>query len=464
MSLTNDAVSVFKTRFLSVIHRNESKLSQVDVSEEASPSTVPTLPDQSLLALARDTADIRRGHDAILTKAATLSTLQEDLLAVFERAYQALEQLAEARAHLAKAEAVAKFEHDAREAASQRLAGLSATYHQAISELERLRPENKHLEAALQHTSEKLARFEAENAALTDNLVKAGAELDRKRADEGVAKREHDAVKAELASANKFIAQKLTDISQLNERCEIAEQSARASGRALEESRSECASALVRLDEERVHFANAQSRIAALETQLKDLGEKFSSARAEWSRSAEGSNQTIIDLRDKLGQAGGLDEARQRLLAAAQADLAALRQQCGELESRLAESQLTASQTQARAESAEAAGEQLTKDLAASKRLHQSLLRRVKPMIAALREKNAESTKLAATLGDFEQRFLTFQTESAEIIRGLQHRETSLVAELEGARARRVVAEGALAVDRSFRPIEMQRISVDREK
>jgi hypothetical protein len=110
-----------------------------------------------------------------------------------------------------------------------------------------------------------------------------------------------------------------------------------------------------------------------------------------------------------------------------------------------------------RAEAAEAGRDQFGKDLEGSKRLHQSLLRRVKPMIAALREKNAESARLSSTLSDIDQRFLTYQSESGDTIRSLQDRETFLVAALETERARRVVAEGALAIDRSFRPIETQK-------
>ena len=95
-----------------------------------------------------------------------------------------------------------------------------------------------------------------------------------------------------------------------------------------------------------------------------------------------------------------------------------------------------------RAEAAEAARDQNGADLASSKRLHQSLMRRVKPLLMALREKGAESVKLGATLADMERRFLTYQSEAGDMIRALQDRETQLVADLEAERARRVVAEG----------------------
>ena len=60
-------------------------------------------------------------------------------------------------------------------------------------------------------------------------------------------------------------------------------------------------------------------------------------------------------------------------------------------------------------------------------------------------------------MADFEKRFATYQAESGATIRHLQDKETHLVADLEAERARRVVAEGSLAIDRSFRPSEAHR-------
>src|ERR1700690_3269259 len=234
MSLTNDAVTVFKNTLMSVIHKPEQRalpapLAPVMVEQTTSPTTVPSLLDQSLLAVARDAADIRRDHDAILTKTATLSTLQEDLHGAFERAYQALEQLAEARSQLAKAEAVARFEHEARENAAQRLSGMTATYHQTVSELEKLRPEARRLETSLRQTGDRLLQVAIEDATLTKPPNEWKAESERRTASEAALRREHEELKTELASTNGYVAQRVSEISQLHERCEIAEQGARTS-------------------------------------------------------------------------------------------------------------------------------------------------------------------------------------------------------------------------------------------
>ncbi len=175
-------------------------------------------------------------------------------------------------------------------------------------------------------------------------------------------------------------------------------------------------------------------------------------------------NEAVARLQDELAQAQGREEAHQRLLGAAQADLGALRGKNGEIEGQLGETRLLAHQSLARAVNAETERDNLANELGGSKRLHKSLLRRVKPMIGALRERNAESVKLTATLADFERRFRAYQSEGAETIRVLQDKETHLIAELETERARRVVAEGALAIDRSFRPTESHRRKKDQER
>ena len=174
---------------------------------------------------------------------------------------------------------------------------MTATYHQTVSELERLRPETKRLETSLRETGDRLLQIEVENASLTEQVNEGKAEIERRNASEAGLRREHEAVKAELASTNGYVAQRVSEITALHERCEIAEQGARTSARALEESRSECASALMRLDEERVKLASAESVVTALDSQLKDLGEKFSSSRAAWSQEAEGFNDTWRDSR-----------------------------------------------------------------------------------------------------------------------------------------------------------------------
>jgi chromosome segregation ATPase len=424
---------------------------------ETSPPTAPTLLDQSLLAVAQESADIRRNHDVILTKAATLRTLQEDLVEAFDRAYQALEHLAEARSQLAKAETVAKFESDAREVTARRLAAMTASYHQATSDVEKLRPEVERLGALLAQAEEKITQGESEIAQLTERLDAARVADERRNSVEATMQRELESLRGELASTNKYIAQKVSEASLLRERCEVSEQTARAAEKAVEEARGEAAGALIRLDEERVNTASAQSRIAAQETQLKDLGEKFSTARAVWSQEAERFNETVGRLKDELGKANGRNEAHQRLLAAAQTELTTMRERIGLMEAQLSESRLAASEALARAESAEQARDEVAKNFALSKRLQQSMLRRVQPMIGALREKNGENTRLNATLADFERRFAAYQKETGDTIRVQQEKVSALVADLETERARRVVAEGALAIDRSFRPIETNR-------
>lgn len=457
MSLTDDAVKVFKNTIMFVKHKPDGRDAHPLMIEPPELSPPPAIMDESLLAVARDSADIRREHDSILAKTAALATLQDELHAAFDRAYQALGDLAEARSLLAKAERSAKFERDARESVSERLAATTSEYHRSVSELERLRPEVRRLDAALAQANERISDLEGDQTSLNAKLEDARADIERRRAEEAQVRREHDAVHVELAAANAYVAQKISEIAQLHERCEIAEQASRASARALDEARGEAGSALARLDEARVALASTESRVAALEAQLRDLTDKFSAASATWTHDAEHANESIGRLKDELAQAAGRDEALQRLLSGAQSEAGLLRRQHADQESQISDLRLRLTQALARAESAETARDQRRGDLATSRNLHQSLLRRVKPLIASLRDKAAESAKLSATLADFEKRFSTYQTETGATIRHLQDKETQLVADLEAERARRVVAEGSLAIDRSFRPSEAHR-------
>ena len=122
MSLTDDAVKVFKNTLMFVKHKPDGREAPPMMIEPPHLDPPPPMMDESLLAVARDSADIRREHDSILAKTSVLASLQGELHAAFDRAYQALADLAEARSLLAKAERSAKFERDARESVSERLA------------------------------------------------------------------------------------------------------------------------------------------------------------------------------------------------------------------------------------------------------------------------------------------------------------------------------------------------------
>ncbi len=461
MSLTHDAVKVFKNTIFFVTHRHDYKDDSPLLIDP--PELAPSAPmmDESLLAVARDSADIRREHDAILAKASTLANLQNELHAAFDRAYQALDDLAEARSQLAKAERTARFEREARESVSERLASTTSDYHRTVSDVERLRPEVRRLDHALAQANSRIVELETDQTSLNAVYDEARSEIEHRRAEEAQLRREHDSVHVELSSANAYVALKINEIAQLHERNEIAEQSSRASVRALDEARVEAANALARLDEERVALASSDSRIAALEAQLRELTDKFLNAGSVWSLECERANETISRLKEDLAQAGGRDEAFQRLLTASQSETNLLRRQGADLEGQLSEMRIKLSQTQARAQTAESVRDHLRADLMNSRNLHQSLLRRVKPLIASLRDKAAESAKLNSTLTDFERRFATYQVETGASIKHLQDKETQLVAELEAERARRVVAEGALAIDRSFRPSDAYRSHPD---
>ena len=81
-------------------------------------------------------------------------------------------------------------------------------------------------------------------------------------------------------------------------------------------------------------------------------------------------------------------------------------------------------------------------------------MRRVKPLIAALRQKKTELSQMALRIEDLEGRFDSRRLELESVIEQLQEKMTVLIEDLEAERSRRILAEGALGLDRDKRVAE----------
>ena len=86
-----------------------------------------------------------------------------------------------------------------------------------------------------------------------------------------------------------------------------------------------------------------------------------------------------------------------------------------------------------------------------TKSQQRNLVRRVKPLIAALREKQVEARKLALQIEDLESRLDVRGRELEALNLNSETRLRALIEELETERSRRILAEGALGLDRDTR-------------
>ena len=157
-----------------------------------------------------------------------------------------------------------------------------------------------------------------------------------------------------------------------------------------------CDAALSKLDEERVHLASSESRSAAQEAQLFGSRRDLSLRRGRpWSGESEPAcNATVGELRVRA--CANERPSTRRVIAWSSACAERPRRpeppvrRSGGQSGRKVASPFSIRRR--RAEGAEAARDRLVNDLSTSKRLHLSLLRRVKPIGSrSLREMNAES-------------------------------------------------------------------------
>lgn len=453
MSLTTDAVSALKSRLFSVTNRPDGPDAGALVASIVAPAgpEINLMGDDGLMAVGRDSANIRDLHDAILRKASLLTTLQDDLYLAFERTYGALDQLADARSQLAQAEAVAHVEKEARETTQQRMRELSETGQRTTSELEKMRIENKRLVSALHQVEEKARKLETENASLSETLAQTQAELEHHREQGDLQTKEIEALRAELQFADQIITVRSTELMQAVQRSEIAEQTVRSLNSSLEEVRVEAAMLGTSLEDERISLASANSRLASLDAQLRDVGESAAQARALAQTEGDKLRRQITELKGQLSQTEGLEQLQRQLLAQSQAEQQSQREKLNSLDRRLAEAELAADQAMQRAANAEAARLRIEKEIASSKKTQKSLLRRVKPLISALRDRTATAAELTAVVAELEERQQAAQRDGQALIEQMQEREAGLVAQLEAERVRRIVSEGALAIDRSLR-------------
>jgi hypothetical protein len=144
----------------------------------------------------------------------------------------------------------------------------------------------------------------------------------------------------------------------------------------------------------------------------------------------------------------------ERLLAELRLELQARNDQLKQTERRALDSAMTAEQSAQKLLAAEA---ELDKTLAgniSSRAQRRAMMRRVKPLIAALRQKKTELSQMALRIDGLEGRFDSRRLELEAIIEQAQEKMTGLIEDLEAERSRRILAEGALGLDRDKRVAE----------
>ena len=149
--------------------------------------------------------------------------------------------------------------------------------------------------------------------------------------------------------------------------------------------------------------------------------------------------------------AAAVEAVREGMLRDGQAERVALAERLRQAERTMANLELAERQAGETRLIAEQARESALNRLEAAQAAQKRMLKRVTPLIAALREKTEEAGAKTTLVADLESRLEERTRALDAATRSADGRASALTAELETERARRTMAEGALAEGRDRR-------------
>ncbi len=411
---------------------------------EAAPEPEP----EALSAVGRENENVRRRHEEIFRKAQWLVSLQDDLADAFGHSERTLEDLARTKLELAKLEAIGKFEHEAHEEAIQRAEALREASERANSELELLRPEATRLAKAARDSAARLQALEGEHATLREAHAQMQIELAKEVGAGKFLWQDLDAARAELQTADALIEQQRFENAQLTQKLEIADETARALNQSGEDLHRQLARSAADLDKERAALTEARARITSLESQLDERQREHARLRAQWQSEADQFRSEIGELRGQATHAAAVEAVQERMAQDLQAEVKSKNEELRRAERRAAEAESAAAQAAEKLKDAQIARAKAEANRVSGRSMHQTLARRFKPLIQALRAERNDGKQKRAVIADLETR-LEHKTHELNLhSRKSEARAAALIAELEAERSRRILLEGALSVNR----------------
>ena len=407
--------------------------------------------DSALGAVGRESEALRRNHVDILGNLRALASMEDEITETFRRAETLFDELAQSKAEVARIEAVARVEREAHEAAMQRNSDLSQQYERTRSELDAALAQSQRLAGSLQKAEAEGKGLEQSKADLTERLTRA--ESAHAAAQEAGRLAELDLVvlRADLEASDLRLAQTHAELAKALQDHEIAQERAGVIERQLEETRAQAAQWASELAREKDALSSSRQRERALDGELAAAHEELARHRAAAQNEIAAAREQIAALSGKLTHAEAIEAVRERMLQDMQAERANWDERRTAAERSARESELAARQAtelRSAAEDAKARAESALADARASQK---RMLRRVTPLIGALRERTQEAAARAATIAQLEARLEARAREMNEAIQAADAVASALTAELEDERSRRLVAEAALREDRERR-------------
>ena len=434
----------FFARLHGFLHKTTSSQVSSQVKEELTP-------DQFLSEIGRENEVVRREHESVVSKVKALLALEDDIARVFARTDAIMDDLEVTKSELAKREALGRFEREARDAAVLRANGLAEERERLCSDLELSRSEATRVADALRTAEARLQDIDIQIVTLRDDLAITGRDLALQCDTAHYALQDLEAVRAELKLADQLAARRGTEIAESEQRLAIADQLAHSLGLGLAEAQNALAQSRTDADDLSVGLETSRHRISNLESELQTRQQEHAQMRGLWQGEADQHRADVAALQTELDKARAVAGVHERLLEELRAEAEGTGDALKQAERRALEAETAADHNHRKLLAAETARDSAQASFAAAKSQQKVLVRRVKPLITALRAKQAEAHQSAERTADLESRLEAKTRETVSLAGALEQRLTSMIAELEAEKSRRILAEGALSSDRHTR-------------
>ena len=286
----------------------------------------------------------------------------------------------------------------------QRNGDLSQQYERTRSELDAASANVQRLAAALQKAEAEAKGLDQNKADLTERLKKA--EIDHAAAKEAARLAESDlaVLRADLEATDLRLAQIHAELATALQGQEIASERADAIERQLEVSRAQAVQMDAELTREKDALSSSRQRERALDGDLSAAHEELAKHRVDSQAEIMAAREQIATLTGKLTHAEAIEAVRDRMLQDMQAERANWDERRTAAERSARESELAARQATEMRTAAEDERAKAETALADARASQKRMLRRVTPLIGALRERTQEAAARSVTITQLEAR------------------------------------------------------------
>jgi len=414
-------------------------------------------------SVGRDNELIRNRCIDIITKVQTFTTLNDELASVFSQFDVTMRELEQTKAELVQRNAIFNVERDAHGELRARFNALhdENEFHKSDNEL--LRMETERLREGLAATE---ARVETlENDAIENAAQLAVGAVQRQEMDAHIAylTGELQTAQQTIRDADALISSLQSELAAERHRVAVLEQNEMSLQTALNDSQQTAARLKTDLDDTNIAWETALQQVAARDAEVAKYQAEHTRMRGLWQQATDAHSADVQSLQTQLEALKSRAEVNERLLGESRDDLQSKTDDLRQEERRSQEALAKVAALEQKQQNYDLLNKERADRVSELEQAQAKLLQRVKPMLKAIKQKDAEIGKLKQQVESMQAR-IAIESErfNAERERAEETIKT-LTESYERERVLKALAEGALDTDRKERAQLQQALKSARE-